>query len=204
MSSAGGSRIGAADVPGIGGLDEVGAAILDQRVVMLTGELDTERASEAAAALMTLDATGDSRIELRLLSSRGSLDVALALIDVIDVLGVPVVGTALGSIAGGPVGILASTKQRRIASHGSLVLRSPDLEVAGTAADVERAVSSEGAVRTRFLETLASRVGRPFAEVASEWDRAAILEAPDAVSLGYCDEVLASSRGRPAVSGSSG
>jgi ATP-dependent Clp protease protease subunit len=183
---------------GIGewGDGDLGAVLLERRVVLVSGEVDAARCSALAATLMTLDATGDARIELRLSSCRGPLDTALALLDVLDVLGVPVHGSALGSVEGGPVGVLATCTQRRIAPHAVLRLRVPDVEVSGTAADLERALAAQGAQRSGFLAVVADRVGRPYAEVEAEWARAAVLEAADAVSLGYADALLDPAVGR--------
>jgi ATP-dependent Clp protease, protease subunit len=172
------------------GVDPLRLALLERRVVLVSGELDAPAASELAATLLTLDATGDAHIELRISSSAGALDAALSIVDVIDVLGVPVHATALGTIDGGPVAVLASCGPRRIAPHSVLRLREPDVRVEGTATDLERALAAQGAQRAGFLEHLARRVGRPFAEVDAEWSRGAILEASDAVTLGYVDEVL--------------
>ena len=63
-------------------------ALLDRRIVLLSGTIDHQRASETAATIMTLDALGDDPVELRLNAESDSLDVAFALIDTIDVLGV--------------------------------------------------------------------------------------------------------------------
>ncbi len=184
--------MGADDAPWVParGVDDVRSALLERRVVLVSGELDTAAASELAATLLTLDATGDTRIELRISSSHGPLEAALSVIDVIDVLGVPVHAVALGTIEGGPVGVLASCGSRRIAPHAVLALREPDVQVAGTANDLERALAAQGARRACFLEHLARRVGRPLAELDAEWSHGAILEARDAVTIGYADEVL--------------
>jgi ATP-dependent Clp protease protease subunit len=173
------------------GLDDLGSALLALRVVTLTGELDSARASEIATALLTLDATGDGRVELRLQSCHGSLGVALSLIDVIEVLGVPVHASALGSLEGGPIGVLAAATHRRVARHCLLHLRAPDVAVAGTAGHVERAVAVELAEQDRFLSAVARLVGRPVLEVEAEWGRRSSLEADAAVALGYADEILA-------------
>ena len=169
---------------------ELRSVLLDQRVVLVSGELDAARSSELAATLMTLDATGDDHIELRLQSCHGPIAVSLAVVDVLDVLGVPVRATALGTIEGGPVGVFAACERRRIARHATLRLREPDVEVAGTAADLERALAAQATQRDGFFASIARHVGRALGEVEAEWGRAASLEATDAVALGYADEVL--------------
>jgi ATP-dependent Clp protease protease subunit len=173
-------------------------ALLDRRVVTVTGEVDGARASDLAATLLTLDATGDEPVELRLSGCRGTIDAALSLVDVLDVLGVPVHALVLGTVEGGPVAVLCASSRRVVAPHATLRLRAPDVSVAGSARDVERALASEAQQRSRFYELLAARTGRPFAEVEAEWSLAPYVEAADAVTLGYADEVLAPGR-RPAT-----
>jgi ATP-dependent Clp protease, protease subunit len=175
-------------------IDDVTSVLLTRRVILVSGDVDAARASELGATLMTLDATGDGRIELRLSSCRGHLDAALALIDVVQVLGVPVHGSALGTIEGGPVGLLAACAYRWIAPHAVLRLREPDVEMAGTASDLERALAAQAAQRSGFLAAIARCVGRPLDEVEAEWDRGASLEAVDAVALGYADALFEATR----------
>lgn len=170
--------------------DDVTSRLLDRRVVLLSGEVDATRASSLAAELMTLDAIGDGHIELRLGSCTGSLEASLALIDVIAVLGVPVRTTALGTLEGGPVGVLVAGERRSITPHGRLRLREPDVVVSGCARDLERSLAERASVRSAFFAHVASRVGRPTSDVEGEWERASSLEAIDAVALGYVGRVL--------------
>ena len=78
-----------------------------QRVVVLTGPLDDMSATRVSAELMTLDAEGDDAVTLRIDCADGSLALALTLMDVIELLGVPVHafehGTGRGSRGGRPV-----------------------------------------------------------------------------------------------------
>ncbi len=72
--------------------------MLAQRIVNLRGNLDEQLAGQLAMELMSLDASGDERITLYLDSGGGTLDAGFILIDVIDLLGVPVHVT----FSGGP------------------------------------------------------------------------------------------------------
>jgi ATP-dependent Clp protease protease subunit len=174
-------------------VDDVAARLLDRRIVLLSGDVDAARATAAAAELLTLDAIGDGHVELRLGSCTGSIEAALALIDVMAVLGVPVHTTALGSVEGGPIGVLVAGSRRGITPHGRLRLREPDAVVAGSARDLERTLAERSSVRAAFLQHVSSRVGRPVSDVVDEWELTSTLEAIDAVALGYVDEVLAPS-----------
>ena len=171
--------------------DDVRSALLARRVVMVSGELDLAKASELSATLMTLDALGDDHVELRISSSTGSFESGLVLVDVIDVLGVPVHTVGLGVVGGGLVAVLAAGAHRALARHARLHLREPDMAVEGRAADIERAVAEQAHRRDVVFGHLARCTGRPVGEVAAEWEAGRHLSAEDAVTLGYADHLLA-------------
>jgi len=171
-------------------LDEVvRSKLLERRVAMASGMLDDLEVSDLSATLMTLDATGDEHIELRLNACQGAIEAGLTLVDVIDVLGVPVWTTALGVVSGGPVAVLAAGARRLMARHARLHLREPDDSVSGRAMDIERAVAHQAARRAAFYRRLAAFTGRTPAEIEAEWAVGRYLDAEDAISLGYADDV---------------
>lgn len=169
--------------------DAVLGALLARRVVLVRGTLDDAKASEVAATLMTMDATGDDHIELRIGPAEGSVEAALAVTDVVEVLGVPVHTVGLGVLGGGAVALLASGSRRVLTRHARLHLREPDGSVAGSASEIERAVAEQAARRALFHELLARCTGRPTADIDLEWAAGRFLGAEDAVTLGYADAV---------------
>jgi ATP-dependent Clp protease, protease subunit len=170
--------------------DGVLSALLARRTVMMQGELGDTEAGQLSATLMTLDATGDDHIELRITSATGPIAAALVLVDVVEVLGVPVHTFASGEIRGGPVGVLAAGAKRTMSRHARLRLEEPDIIVAGSAGDIERALADQAARREAFFSHLSACTGRPVDEIRAEWDAGAVLDAPDAVTLGYGDAVV--------------
>jgi ATP-dependent protease ClpP protease subunit len=111
------------------------------------------------------------------------------LIDVIDVLGVPVHTVALGLVGGGAVGILAAGAQRAVSPHARLHLRHPDTEASGRPAELSRAVDAHTALQNEFERLLSERTGRPVAEIAAQWAAGGYLDAPSAIALGYADSL---------------
>ncbi|HXQ58677.1 MAG TPA: ATP-dependent Clp protease proteolytic subunit [Acidimicrobiales bacterium] len=171
--------------------DQVLSSLFARRIVLVHGDLTSDRASEAAAALLTLDALGDEHVELRLQVPTATWEAAGVLIDVIDVMGVPVHTVALGLVGGGAVGILAAGTHRAISPHARLHLRHPDTEASGRPADLSRAVDAQSALQNEFERLLAERTGRPVAEIAEEWAAGGFLDAPSAIALGYADTLSA-------------
>src|SRR5262249_39248730 len=73
-----------------------------RRVVMVSGPLDDAAASETAAALMALDANGDTPIGLHIDSVDGTIEAAFVLIDTLDLIRSAVRALCRGQV-GGPV-----------------------------------------------------------------------------------------------------
>ena len=169
--------------------DQVLSSLFARRIVLVHGDLSSERASETAAALLTLDALGDEHVELRLQVPTASWEAAGVLIDVIDVLGVPVHTVALGLVGGGAVGVLASGSHRAVSPHARLNLRHPDSRAAGRPSELARAVDAQSALQREFERLLAERTGRPVEEIAAQWAAGGFLDAPSAIALGYADSL---------------
>jgi len=188
----GASRVVPAD-PGPEGpplTEGVRAALLARRVVMVSGQLDQPQASEVAATLMTLDAIGDDHVELHITSATGPIEPGMVLIDVMEVLGVPVHTVGMGVVGGVVVGVLAAGTHRQLSRHARLNLREPDVEVSGRATEIERALAEHAARRETYYRLLARCTGRPVSEIEAEWVVGHFTAAEDAIALGYADKLL--------------
>ena len=166
---------------------QVLSSLFARRVVLVHGALTDERASELAAALLTLDALGDAHVELRLQVPSAPWDAAGVLVDVIDVLGVPVHTVGLGVVGGGAVAVLAAGSHRIVSPHARLHLRDPEAVASGRPHELARAVRQQLERRVDFHRLLAERTGRPQADIDAEWERGDYLDAPSAIALGYAD-----------------
>jgi ATP-dependent Clp protease protease subunit len=169
--------------------DQVLSSLFAHRVVLVHGDLTSDKASETAAALLTLDALGDEHVELRLQAPTATWEAAGVLIDVIDVLGVPVHTVALGVVGGGAVGVLASGSRRSIAPHARLHLRHPDSSASGRPGDIARSAAEQTSLQAEFQRLMAERTGRHLPDIAAEWEAGGYLDAPSAIALGYADSL---------------
>jgi ATP-dependent Clp protease protease subunit len=170
------------------------ASLFARRIVSVTGYLDATRAGDAAAALMTLDALDDTHIDLRIDCRDGSLDGALTLVDTIDVLGVPVHATCIGTAGGAAVAVLAVAHRRLITAHGTVHLAEPSDEMTGRASDLARWAAHHQARLVQLQRRLADATGQPFEHVEADMERGRYLQPAEAVAYGIVDEVI----GRPA------
>jgi ATP-dependent Clp protease protease subunit len=164
--------------------------LLERRIILATGYLDSALAGRAAAEMMMLDASGDEAIELRLDSGDGTLDAAFTLIDTIDLCGVEVHVTVAGRAEGPAVGVLAVGHLRRATEHARMRLKDPSIELTGSATALGELAAAELERLDRFHERLAAAVRASVDEVRADSAAGRYLSAPEAVSYGLIDEIV--------------
>ena len=180
------------DLPGPA--DVVAQMLFVQRVVLISGPVDTEQAARTAASLMALDAIGDDPVECRINASSDSMEAAFTLIDTIDALGVRFVATAAGMVAGTMVGVLAVCQKRRITPSARVELREPTDCLSGLASRIETHAQALDGRWHLYLHRLAEATGRPFEHLESAHRTGTFLTAAQAVTWGLADEVASPGR----------
>jgi ATP-dependent Clp protease protease subunit len=163
--------------------------MFDQRVVFITGELTDEAAGRAAMELMTLDATGDTAVQLHLESPGGELGAALAVMDVVDTMGVNVTGVAMGLLGAPAVGVLAACRRRVSMPHARFHLREPEAAFSGDARTIERWLEHRRGQWRQFCERVAASLARPVDEIVSVFADAPYLGAEEALAMRLVHEV---------------
>lgn len=163
--------------------------LFERRIVMCRGTLDDSLAGRVAAELMTLDALGDGAIELRLDCEGASLESAWALIDVIDLLGVPVNAVCSGRVEGAAIGVLCSASRRTALRHAVFRLKDPDFQICGRASELAALLDHQRQRLDRLHERIASTTRRPLAEVAAEFQAGRTWDATEAKRFRLVDEI---------------
>jgi ATP-dependent Clp protease protease subunit len=171
--------------------DETARRLFERRTVLLTGALDAGVATATAATLMALDADGDDPVSLLVNSPGGPVDAGLAVVDVLDLLGVPVEATVIGQAVGTAAVVVACATpgRRRAAPNARLSLRLAEGALEGPAERHERAAADLVAARDRLVDRLAAATGRPPDELVAAAERGPLLSAEEAVAAGLVDEV---------------
>jgi ATP-dependent Clp protease, protease subunit len=181
----GGSRAGAGTE-----LSELLARrLMEQRVVLLHGPLDEAAMTRVSAELMTLDAEGDDAVTLRIDCGEAALAPALTLMDVVELLGVPVRAVCLGQVGGGAVGVLAVCAHRSAMPSTRFTLSEPATHMEAHVRNVAHWAELRAAERGRFCERVGAAVGKTAEEVAADIERGRFLGAAEALEYGLLDEV---------------
>ena len=163
--------------------------LFEQRVVGLHGALDDAVATRVSAELMTLDAEGDGPVTLRIDSAGGSVALALTVMDVIELLGVPVRALCLGQVGGPAVGVLSVCARRSSMPSTRFSLREPTTQVEARAREVAQWAQLRAAEQRRFIERVALAAGKPVEVVAELGAAGTFMSAQEALDFGLIDEI---------------
>lgn len=167
--------------------DWLAERLIEQRVVALAGDLDEETVNRTVAALALLDASGDEPILLRLSSVATDLDAALTLVDALDLVGAPVHATALGSLTGPAVALLAVADERVIAPHAVVHLTEPRTPRGLSGREVETAAAQQARQLHRLQDRLAEACGKDVEQLAADMRAGRVLSAEETIAYGLAD-----------------
>jgi ATP-dependent Clp protease protease subunit len=163
--------------------------LFERRIVLCRGILDDALAGRVAAELMTLDALGDAAVELQLDSGGASLESAWTLIDVIDLLGVPVNVVCSGRLEGAAVALLCAGTKRTALPHARFRLSDPELEISGRANELTALLDHHAKRLDALHERVAVCTGHPAHELAEDFRVGRSLDATEAVRYRLIDEI---------------
>jgi ATP-dependent Clp protease, protease subunit len=178
----------------VGAPDWMEERLLDQRVVALAGELDSETVNRTVAALALLDAGGDEPVRLRLSGVGGDLDSVLMVVDALDLMGVPVHATGLGTLTGAAIVLLAVADRRTAGPHTMFHLCEPRGPHGARGRELEALAAEHARQLRRLQERLATACRRPVEEVAADMRAGRLLTAQEARDYGLVDDTEAPRR----------
>lgn len=165
--------------------------LFTRRHVLLYGPLDIQSATRLAAELMTLEAEGLEPITLSVNSTGGDLVALWTAVDVMAAMHAPVHTRCLGQACGTAVALVAAgSGYRQATPNARFLLRLPETEVSGPAADIVQAADNQTTLTARLFDLLSRATQRPRVEIAHDWHHTRGLSAPEALAEGLIDEIV--------------
>lgn len=171
----------------------LGDLLLENRVILLQGEIHDGNANELVMKLLYLQSENRRKdIHFYINSPGGSVTATLAIYDTMQVLSCPVATYCVGLAAsGGAVLLAGGAKGKRFAlPHAKVMIHQPYGQVGGQISDIE--IQAEEILQTR--ETLnaiiADHTGQPIEQIAKDTDRDFYMTAEQAKKYGIVDDIL--------------
>jgi ATP-dependent Clp protease protease subunit len=171
----------------VAAVDWLGERLLDQRVVALAGELDAETVNRTVAALALLDATGDDPVRLRLSGVVTDLGSALTLLDALELMGVPVHATTVGTLTGPAIALFAVADRRIAGPHAMFHLCEPRGPHGIRGHELDAWAAEHARQLRRLQERVAAACGRAADEIAADMRAGRLLSAEEAQAYGLVD-----------------
>ncbi|WP_100444549.1 ClpP family protease [Glycomyces xiaoerkulensis] len=176
------------------GLDDmVFDRLLQERVIFLGSEVNSEIANRLCAQLILLEAEDPDRdIKLYINSPGGSVYDGMAIYDTMQFIKNDVATVAMGMAASmGQLLLCAGASGKRYAlPHARILMHQPSGGIGGTASDV--AILAEQMLYTKqmFQERVSFHTGRSTEEIESDSDRDRWFTAEEAKDYGFVDHVV--------------
>jgi len=171
----------------------LGDLLLENRVILLQGEIHDGNANEVVMKLLYLQSENRRKdINFYINSPGGSVSATLAIYDTMQILSCKVATYCVGLAASGGAILLAggSAGKRYALPHANVMIHQPYGAVGGQISDIE--IQAEEIIKKRHMlnEILAQHTGQSIETIARDTDRDRYLTAAEAKEYGLVDDIL--------------
>ena len=179
----------------ITGID-IFSRLLQNRIIFLGDEIDSEVSNIIQAQLLYLQAIGDDDIVIYLNTPGGSVYDGLAIYDTMQIVKPEVQTVCTGMAASmGSILLVAGAKgKRKILPNGKVLIHQPWGGTIGTAADMTIEVEQINKAKDRLYEILAKHTGQDVEKIKQDSQRDFWLDAEEALKYGCVDEIIKSNK----------
>lgn len=174
---------------------DIFSRLLNDRIVMLSDEVNDTTASLVVAQLLFLEAQDPQKdIQLYINSPGGSVTAGFAIYDTMQYIKCDVSTICVGMAASmGSFLLAAGTKGKRIALKNSTILiHQPLGQFQGQASDIKIHADWIVKIREKLNKILAQNTGQSLDIITNDTDRDNFMSADEAKSYGLIDKVITS------------
>ena len=172
---------------------DIYSRLLNDRIIMLTDEVNDTTASLVVAQMLYLEAQDpDKDISLYINSPGGSVSAGFAIYDTMNFIKCDVSTICMGMAASmGAFLLSAGAKGKRLALPNSeIMIHQPLGGAQGQASDVKIHAEQILKTRTKLNEILAANTGKPLDVIERDTDRDNFMSAAEAAAYGLIDKVI--------------
>jgi ATP-dependent Clp protease protease subunit len=173
---------------------DVFSKLLDDRIIFLSDEIDSDVCNIIKAQLLYLETESDDDISIYIDSPGGSVYSGLGLLDVMDFIKPDIVTVNTGLAASMAAVVLCSgTKGKRKALKRSRTMIHQPLTYGGwmqQASDVEIEAKEMNHLKKELYEIISEKTGQTYDKVYKDGDRDYWMSSNDARKYGMIDEII--------------
>lgn len=173
---------------------DIFSKLLDDRIIFLSSEMDSDICNIIKAQLIYLETTSDDDIKIYIDSPGGSVYSGLGLLDVMDFIKPDIVTVNTGLAASMAAVILCNgTKGKRKALKRSRTMIHQPLGYGGwmqQASDMEIEAKEINSLKKELYELISEKTGQTYDRVHKDGDRDYWMSAADAKKYGMIDEII--------------
>ena len=172
---------------------DIFSRLLNDRIIMLSEEVNSTTASLVVAQLLYLEAQDpDKDIQFYINSPGGSVTDGMAIYDTMQYIKCDVSTICVGMAASmGAFLLAAGTKGKRLAlPNAEIMIHQPSAGTQGQITDMAIHLKRLQTIKKRMNEILAANTGKPVDVVAADCERDNFMNAEEALAYGLIDKVI--------------
>ena len=172
---------------------DIASRLLDDNIILLTGEINDMMAEVVIAQLLYLDSLGkEEPVHIYINSPGGSVTAGLAILDTMRLVKSKIYTYCIGLAASMGAVLLSSGDRRYIVPHEEVMIHHPLGGTRGQASDIE--IAAEHISRTKKLlnTILAENCHKPYEDVSRDTERDNWKSAEEALEYGLVDKIISS------------
>lgn len=177
---------------------DIYSRLLDDQIILLTGEINEDTAESVIAQLLYLEAKDfEGDIHLYIDSPGGMVTAGLAIYDAMQCTKCSIETICLGQAASMAAVLLAAgAKGKRMAfPNARVMIHQPLGGAQGQASDIEIQAKEMARVKKNLNEILVHHTGQPMEVIEKDTDRDFFLSAEEAVEYGLIDRIMRAGEG---------
>lgn len=171
---------------------DIYSKLLENRIILLSGEIDDDLANVIVAQLLYLDSLNNDDIYLYINSPGGSITAGMAIYDTMNFVRSDVSTTCIGMAASMGAFLLSCGKKskRYCLPNSEVMIHEPLGGVNGQATEIDIVAKRILYLRDKINRILSNNTGKDIKKIKHDTERDYYMNAEEALEYGMIDEIL--------------
>ena len=171
---------------------DIYSRLLQDRIVMLNGEIDDVSSNSIVAQLLYLDSVNHNDISLYINSPGGSISAGMAIYDTMNFIKSDVSTICVGMSASMAAFLLAAGKKgkRCILPNAEVMIHQPLGGAQGQATEIKIAAERILKLKKKLNKILAEVTGKDITTIDNDTERDYFMDSMEALNYGIVDKIL--------------